>query len=146
MYFFFTLYCLYFYFRLYLIKVCSQDLLRGSGTEGKIEVPDFNMIFHYSLERYWLLLLVILALNILLIISDNDTVCPISISYENGTLSEGFEVQYIALTVLLGGLFAFLAVWMLMEYFIVTWPHFVLPEFFYDKLCELLSEKSRLGR
>ena len=106
--------------------------------------------FHYSRARYWLLLLVILALNILLFLSDNDTICPISISYQNGTLSEDFKIKYVALTFLLGGLFAFLAVWMLLEYFIVTWPHFVLPVFFYDKLYKLLcpegSRTSWIGR
>ncbi len=81
----------------------------------------------------------ILALNILLIVYYNpptETVCPIAF---NGTVNDGLSNQYVISTFVLGGVFAILTFWMLIEYFIVTWPHFVLPQILYtlsDKLEE----------
>lgn len=104
--------------------------------------------FFISRFRYWLMLMVILALNILLIVyyhpGSNSTICPVSVSYQNGTLNQGFDIRYVVSTFVLGGIFAILTVWMLLEYFIVTWPHFVFPEFLYNKLYDWLNvEKSR---
>ncbi len=82
----------------------------------------------------------ILALNILLIVyydPPSETVCPIAFDFQNGTVNDGFSNEYVIATFVLGGVFATLTLWMLLEYFIVTWPHFVLPHFLYtlhDKL------------
>lgn len=46
-------------------------------------------------------------------------------------LNVGFSGEYVAYTFLLGFVFAVLTFWMLIEYFVVTLPHFVLPRFLY---------------
>ena len=76
----------------------------------------------------------ILVLNILLIVyydPPTETVCPIAFDFENGTVARGFSDEYVITTFVLGGVFACLTVWMLLEYFLVTWPHFVMPHFLY---------------
>lgn len=160
----------WYYYRPDSIKVASQDILQCSGILNSssfyqlaeaynlwpymsalcTSIYLYSLSNNYSRERYWLLLLVILTINILLLVyynPDNNAICPISILNQNRTLAielnKDFETKYVIFTVTLGGLFTFLAIWMLLEYFTVTWPHFVLPEFFY-KLCYLLCKKFRI--
>ena len=113
------------------------------------------------------MLLVILALNIALIVfyePDDETICPIAFNYTSigrdfqtffdfsnssnessvdslqlSPVNEGFSSTYVALVFLLGFVFAVLTVWMLLEYYVVTWPHFVLPKFLYT-LCKKLAK------
>ena len=110
----------------------------------------FSSLFS-SQARYWLLLLVILALNILLIVyynPSNETVCPIAFNFhpsENESIiNDGFSNEYVVSTYVLGSLFAFLTVWMLLEYYIVNLPHFVPPRILYT--CSDKMEKYKLLR
>ena len=82
------------------------------------------------------MLLTTLILNIFLIIyfgpHDNEKSCPSIFHFHNGTISDDeISHQYTIATFFLGSLYAFLSIWMLLEYFIVTWPHFILPELLY---------------
>ena len=53
----------------------------------------------------------------------------------NSTITSPFVAESLSIAIyVLGSLHLLLAIWMVMEYFIVTWPHFVLPEFLY-KIC-----------
>lgn len=110
--------------------------------------------FHHTLSsrwRYWLFLVVTLVLNILFIIffvpgpeigenGENITVeefCPRILV--NGSINEDLPAKYIVSTFVLSSLYLLLAIWMVLEYYIVTWPHFVLPKILYtlsDKLGE----------
>jgi hypothetical protein len=54
-------------------------------------------------------------------------------------LSMETSVISMSSTFILGSAYALLALWMVLEYFIITWPHFVLPKFLY-KLCSKLME------
>ena len=86
-----------------------------------------------SQARYWLLLLVTLVLNIMFIIyftPDEEEICPIFFSIDNGTMNPDFH-EYVISTYILGSLYAMLVAWMLLEHFTVTWPHFVLPKILY---------------
>ena len=90
-----------------------------------------------SQMRYWLLLLVTLALNIVFIIyfvPSDENFCPQLFSFDNGTIGPDPDLpdEYVIANFILGSLYAILTVWMLVEYFTVTWPHFVLPEFLYS--------------
>ena len=115
----------------------------------------------FSQWRYWLLLLVTLILNILFIIYFNpddsnsdgsgqngtavvELVCPRIYSFESEAFNEALVDEYVVSTFVLGSLYLLLAIWMILEYFIVTWPHFVLPRFLYT-YCDKL-EKYRLTR
>lgn len=92
--------------------------------------------------RYWLLLFVTLILNILFVVYFNpgpeETLfCPQIYSFNDETFNPELDGDYVLATLFMGSLFGFLSVWMIMEYFIVTWPHFVLPKTLYsiyDKL------------
>jgi hypothetical protein len=84
-----------------------------------------------------------LVLNILFIIFYNpgfegvEVVCPQIYSFENGTLNGDLSDKYVISTFILGSAYALLAVWMVLEYFIITWPHFVLPKFLYKIFSKL---------
>lgn len=96
----------------------------------------------YSRIRYWLLILLIIILNILFIVyftppRGEEIVCPSILSFSNNSLNENLDEDYVALTVVVGAAFALLSVWMLLEYFIVMWPHFVLPKIMYTFLGDL---------
>ena len=77
------------------------------------------------------------VLNVLFIIyfqPDNpleEIVCPQIYSFSNGSFNQDLEEEYVIATFVLGSLYAVLAFWLVMEYFMVTWPHFVLPRFLY---------------
>ena len=105
---------------------------------------EFNCIatlvfFLSSQPRYWFLLLLTLVLNILVIVGYSDPnnmeegrVQVIRNLDENSTITNPNVKKPLAIAIyVLGGLHLLLAIWMVMEYFIVTWPHFVLPEFLY---------------
>lgn len=90
-----------------------------------------------SKTRYWLLLLVTLVLNIFFIIYymptiNEESICPTIYSFVNGTVNPDLHTDYVISTFILGTLYAVLSFWMLLEYFVVTWPHFVLPKFLYS--------------
>ena len=84
--------------------------------------------------RYWLLLLATLVLNILFVVyfrPADEVVCPQIYSFTNGSFNEDLNPQYVIATFVVGSIYAILSFWMVMEYFIVTWPHFVMPKFLY---------------
>ena len=109
----------------------------------------------FSTVRYWLLLLLTLVLNIIFIVyfvpnDDVRKICPHFFLFANGTLSPDPDLphDYVIGNFVIGSLYAFLVVWMLLEYFIITWPHFVLPKFLYNckKYCENHPAISWLSR
>ena len=108
-----------------------------------------NMHDFCSQLRYWLLLFVTLVLNILFIVYFNPgpgevLLCPQIYSFGNGTLNQDLDDDYIIATLFMGSLFAFLSVWMVLEYFVVTWPHFVFPKILYsirDKIGKYFKTK-----
>ena len=72
----------------------------------------------------------------------NELVCPQIFSFVNGSLNEDLEYNYVIGTFVLASVYLLLTLWLLLEYFIVTWPHFVLPKFLYNVKRKL--EKNRL--
>ena len=99
-------------------------------------------IIYCSRFRYWLLLLTILVLNILTIIhSDDDTMaCPSVFTINTSIPGKLIDpTVYIESIVILGALFSALSVWMLVDYFVTTWPHFVMPRFVYTYSCKILQ-------
>lgn len=105
----------------------------------------------YSRWRYWLFLLVTLILNILFIIFYNpvefnpvtqrdepvEVLCPVIYSFENSSLNDDLHENYVVSTFVLGSLYLLLAIWMVVEYFVLMWPHFVLPKFLYSYWAKL---------
>lgn len=89
--------------------------------------------------RYWGLLLVTLILNIILIADFNpSTSCPVILNTTIGGLGYEFlngteldELDVLTSSLLFGCIYAILVLWMLIEHFSVTLPHFVLPELLY---------------
>ena len=93
----------------------------------------FEYFFLCSQGRYWLFLLVTLILNIIFIVYDRGArVCP-TVALTNLTLSGEDEdrINYILSNFVVGAVYFILAVWMLLEFFVTNWPHFVLPKFLY---------------
>lgn len=100
-----------------------------------------SVITIFSRQRYWFLLLLTLALNIFIIIDPTvalrnnlafinssdprfgGNVVPFPFFHRNNLL--------FLIVILLGILHSFFSIWMVLEYFILNWPNFVLPEFLY---------------
>lgn len=107
-----------------------------------------------SRTRYWLLLLITLLLNIFFMIyyepqGPGGIGCPhLFAGAGNFTLNPALNTSYVIANFVLGTLYFLLTVWMLLEYFIVTWPHFVLPEFLYtlQSLCQRVFERYSWSR
>ena len=86
--------------------------------------------FFSSKLRYWFLLLLTLALNIVVIIAYKAPK-PNTLIPTKPELRVNNSLINPILFYVLGGLHTLFSLWMVLEYFIVTWPHFVLPKFLY---------------
>ena len=78
--------------------------------------------------------------------NDGNVGCPALLDRNNTNFTLGINNElsnsYVIATFVLGALYFILTIWMLLEYFIVTWPHFVLPEILYtlQSFCQELFE------
>ena len=102
-----------------------------------VVIPSACYFLLYSQARHWLLLLVTVLVNLMLMIYFRPTIreeglCPLFFLFtNNGTINPDFTHDHVISTFVLGSLYALLVIWMILEHFIVTWPHFVLPKFPY---------------
>lgn len=104
------------------------------------------LLWFFSRQRYWFLLLLTFILNILVLVSyhvPTDQGATNSTNSTNRTvpavpeLSTAYRINFYVL----GGVHTFFALWLVLEYFIVNGKHFVLPKF----LCQIpLPHKEKL--
>lgn len=76
----------------------------------------------------------------------NEGMCPVFFHYVNESVNPDINHELIITTGILGSIYTILVIWMLAEYFTITWPHFVLPKFLYkNKVSKFMQRWSCLS-
>ena len=125
----------------FFIHACSSGLAKKEPSQSNKAIQvchPYKVIYHYtfinSRPRYWLFLLVTFLLNIIFIVYFQpidpiaEEFCPTISSLSN--ITENSE-EFITATFITGSIYAVLVIWMVLEFLIVSWPHFVLPPILY---------------